>query len=93
MLSNRQRLVEFYAEVVLANIQERVVIFVDEMHCIAGEPFADHLMASIRIAHKSRITDPEFKRLSFVMLGDCDPQSLAEGRGVFTRLPGSASRH
>lgn len=76
MLSNRQRLVEFYAEVVLANIQERVVIFVDQMHCIAGEPFADHLMASIRIAHKSRVTDPEFKRLCFVMLGDCDPQSL-----------------
>jgi WD40 repeat protein len=76
MLSNRQRLVEFYAEVVLANIQERVVIFVDEMHCIAGEPFADHLMASIRIAHKSRVTDPEFKRLCFVMLGDCDPQSM-----------------
>jgi len=76
MLSNRQRLVEFYAEVVLANIQERVVIFFDEMHCIAGQPFADHLMASIRVAHKSRVTDPEFKRLCFVMLGDCDPQSL-----------------
>lgn len=75
MLSNRQRLVEFYSEVVLANIPDRVVIFIDEIHCIAGQPFADHLMASIRVAHKSRVTDPEFKRLSFVMLGECEPQS------------------
>jgi WD40 repeat protein len=76
MLSNRQRLVEFYTEVVLANIQQRVVIFIDGIHCIAGQPFAEHLMASIRVAHKSRVTDPEFKRLSFVLLGECDPQSL-----------------
>ena len=62
MLSNRQRLVEFYAEVVLSHIQERIVIFVDGIHCIAGQPFADHLLTSIRVAHKSRITDPEFKR-------------------------------
>ena len=76
MISNRQRLVEFYTEVVLANIQERVVIFVDGIHCIAGQPFAEHLLASIRVAHKSRLTDPEFKRLGFVLLGECDPQSL-----------------
>jgi WD40 repeat protein len=75
MLSNRQRLVEFYAEVVLASIPDRVVIFFDEIHSIADQPFADHLMASIRAAHKSRVTDPEFKRLCFVMLGECDPQS------------------
>jgi WD40 repeat protein len=76
MLSNRQRLVEFYTEVVLVNIQERVVIFIDGIHCIAGQPFAEHLLASIRVAHKSRVTDPEFNRLGFVLLGECDPQSL-----------------
>ncbi len=29
MLSNRQRLLEFYAEIILQNVPERVVIFVD----------------------------------------------------------------
>jgi len=75
-LSNRQRLVEFYSEVVLQNISERVVIFVDEIQCIAGLQFADELLASIRAAHNARATDPEFGRLTFVLLGECDPLSL-----------------
>jgi len=75
-LSNRQRLVEFYSEVVLQNIPERVVIFVDEIQCIAGLQFADQLLASIRAAHNARATDPEFGRLTFVLLGECDPLNL-----------------
>ena len=75
-LSNRQRLVEFYSEVVLQNISERVVVFVDEIQCIVGLQFADQLLASIRAAHNARATDPEFGRLTFVLLGECDPLSL-----------------
>jgi len=75
-LSNRQRLVEFYSEVILQNISERVVVFVDEIQCIAGLQFADQLLASIRAAHNARATDPEFGRLTFVLLGECDPLSL-----------------
>jgi WD40 repeat protein len=78
MLSNRQRLVEFYSEVILRNVQERVVIFVDEVQCIAELSFADQLLASIRAAHNARATDPEFSRLTFVLLGECDPISLIE---------------
>jgi WD40 repeat protein len=75
-LSNRQRLVEFYSEVVLQNVSERIVVFVDEIQCIAGLRFADQLLASIRAAHNARATDPEFGRLTFVLLGECDPLSL-----------------
>ena len=76
ILSNRQRLVEFYSEIVLSNIQERVVVLVDEIQCIAELPFADQLLASIRVAHNVRATDPEFSRLTFALLGECDPLSL-----------------
>ena len=78
ILSNRQRLLEFYSEVILQNLQQRVVIFVDEIQCIESLPFADQLLASIRSAHNARTTDPDFSRLTFVLLGECDPLSLIE---------------
>jgi len=76
ILSNRQRLVEFYSEVLLANVQKRIVVFVDEVQSIENRPFANQLLASIRSAHNARATDPEFSRLTFVLLGECDPLSL-----------------
>lgn len=78
MLSNRQRLVEFYAEIILQNVPERIVIFVDQIQCIAELGFADQLLASIRAAHNARATDPEFSRITFVLLGECDPLSLID---------------
>ncbi len=77
-LSNRQRLVEFYSEVILQNVSERVVVFIDEIQCIAGLQFADQLLASVRAAHNARATDPEFGRLTFVLLGESDPLSLID---------------
>ena len=82
MVSNRQRLVEFYIEVILKNIQDRIVVFVDEIQRIEDLQFEEHLLASIRAAHNSRVTDPEFSRLSFVLLGECDPHSLVSHDGL-----------
>ena len=76
ILSNRQRLLEFYSEIVLQFIAEPIVIFVDEIQCIEELPFANQLLASIRGAHNARTTDPDFTRLTFVLLGECDPVSL-----------------
>lgn len=76
VLSNRQRLLEFYAEIILGKLSQRVVVFVDEIQCIAHLPFGDQLLASIRAAHNARATDPDFSRLTFVLLGECDPLSL-----------------
>ena len=76
ILSNRQRLLEFYSEIVLQFVAEQVVVFVDEIQCIEEMPFAHQLRASIRAAHNARTTDPDFARLSFALLGECDPVSL-----------------
>ena len=76
VLGNRQRLLEFYSEVLLQNISDRAVIFVDEIQCIENLPYADQLLASIRAAHNARTTDPDFQRLCFVLSGECDPVSL-----------------
>ncbi len=78
ILSNRQRLVDFYSEVILQFVPERIVVFVDQIQCIEEVQSADQLLASIRAAHNARTTDPDFSRLSFVLLGECDPVSLIE---------------
>lgn len=78
ILQNRQRLLEFYSEIILQNVPERIVIFVDEIQCVEDLPFADQLLASFRAAHNARATDPDFSRLTFVLLGECDPLSLIE---------------
>ncbi|MEX2126270.1 MAG: AAA-like domain-containing protein [Woeseia sp.] len=76
ILSNRQRLVEFYSEVILQHIPEPVVVFVDEIQCVADRLLSGHLLASIRAAYNSRVTEPDFVRLSFVLAGECDPLGL-----------------
>ena len=78
ILSNRQRLFEFYSEVLLQHIADPVVVFVDEIQCIENLSYADDLLTSIRAAHNARMTDPDFSRLCFVLLGECDPVSLMQ---------------
>ena len=82
LVSNRQRLVEFYIEVVLHNIPERVVIFLDEIQCVEDLAFAEDLLASIRAAYNSRVADPDFARLGFALLGECDPHRLVSHDGL-----------
>jgi WD40 repeat protein len=76
MLSNRQRLVEFYIEIVLQHVKEQVVIFIDELQYAERLPFASDLLASIRAANNARATDHELLRLSFALVCECDPRGL-----------------
>lgn len=78
VLGNRQRLLEFYNEIVLRFVQERIVIFVDGIQCTDLLGVGDQLLSSVRSAHNARTTDPEFSRLAFVLLGECDPVSLID---------------
>ena len=78
ILGNRQRLLEFYNEIVLQFVQERIAIFVDGIQHLGELSIGDQLLASIRSAHNARTTDPEFGRLTFVLLGECDPVSLID---------------
>ncbi len=82
VLGNCQRLLEFYNEIVLRFVKERIVIFVDEVQRIGDDAFGTELLASIRAAHNGRATDPEFARLTFVLLGECDPVSLIDEPGL-----------
>ncbi len=76
MFSNRQRLHEFYSEVVLRRTTQPVVILIDEVQCVEALPFTDQLLVSVRSAYDARTTDPEFARLSFALCGESDPSTL-----------------
>lgn len=78
LFSNRQRLHEFFSEVVLGQTSTPVVIMIDEVQCVEHLPFTDQLLTSIRSAHDARTTDPEFTRLSFALCGECDPSTLVK---------------
>ncbi|HEY5654696.1 MAG TPA: AAA-like domain-containing protein, partial [Woeseiaceae bacterium] len=77
ILSNRQRLFEFYIEVILRKTSGQLVVFIDEAQCISELPFARQFLSSIRAAYNARGSDPDFQRLSFVIVGSNSPSAFA----------------
>lgn len=75
-LGTAQRLTLFFRDVLLKEVKERVVIFVDEIDSTLGLPFTDDLFAAIRYLYHARVETPEFERLSFVLIGVATPSDL-----------------
>ncbi len=71
-----QRLTDYFRDVLLEGDRGRIVVFLDEIDTTIGLHFSDDFFAAIRACHNSRATDPEFKRLSFVLLGVATPTDL-----------------
>lgn len=71
-----RRLTKFFKNVVLQNINEQIVIFIDEIDTTIALPFTDDFFAAIRSCYNLRATHPEYKRLSFVLLGVASPSQL-----------------
>ncbi len=71
-----QRLMRFFRDIVLAQPPEQVVIFVDEIDSTIGLPFTDDFFAAIRACHNARANEPDYQRLSFVLLGVASPSDL-----------------
>jgi len=71
-----QRLTNFFREVLLKEVAEPIVIFVDEIDTTLSLDFTDDFYAAIRFVYNARATAPEFKRLSFVLIGVATPGDL-----------------
>ncbi len=70
------RMMELFAEAVLARIDGRVVVFVDEIDTTIALPFSDDFFAAIRACFNARATAPDYRRLSFTLLGVASPTDL-----------------
>jgi tetratricopeptide (TPR) repeat protein len=67
---------DFIQDVVLTEIAEPVVIFLDEVDWMIKVDFRDDFFASIRSMYNARAQYPEFNRVSFVLLGVASPADL-----------------
>lgn len=73
-----QRLVNFFRDVLLVEIQQPVVVFIDEIDSTLGLDFADDFFAAARAIHDARHTNSSFQRLSFVFIGVATPNELVK---------------
>ena len=80
-LSPVQRLGEFIETVLLAQISKNIVIFIDEIDSVLSLSFAtDEFFALIRNCYDKRASKPEYKRLTFALLGVATPSDLIKNQ-------------
>ena len=70
------RLMDFFEDVILGQLQGQVVVFVDEIDTTIKLPFSDDFFAAIRACFNARANKAPFSRLSFVLLGVASPTEL-----------------
>jgi hypothetical protein len=75
-LSPATRMTNFFRDVLLKETPQPVVLFFDEIDSTLSIPFADDFFAALRAIYNARSTTPDFKRLSFVMIGVATPGDL-----------------
>jgi hypothetical protein len=76
-VSPMTRFFETLRNVVLEQIKEPVVIFIDEIDATRSLPFdTDEFFAGIRECYNRRVHDPAFHRLTFCLLGVAVPNDL-----------------
>jgi len=79
-----QRFSDFLRQVVLEEVREPIVVFIDEIDSTLNLPFTDDFFAAIRAAYNARASDAAYKRLTFVLQGVARPSDLIKER---TRTP------
>ncbi|MEB3291677.1 MAG: AAA-like domain-containing protein [Synechococcales bacterium] len=80
-LSALSRLMTFLRDVLLKQCQESVILFIDEIDSTLLLPFpTDDFWGLIRATYDCRTEDPEFRRLTWVLLGVATPQDLIRDR-------------
>ncbi|MBD2512579.1 AAA-like domain-containing protein [Nostoc muscorum FACHB-395] len=75
-LSPVERLEEFIETVLLPGINQRIVVFIDEIDSTLNLPFTDDFFALIRACYNKRAENPDYKRLTFALLGVAAPAEL-----------------
>lgn len=76
-ISNIRRFIKLIEDVILSQIKQKIVIFIDEIDSVLSLNFpTDDLFACIRGFYNNRATNPEYERLTFCLLGVTTPSDL-----------------
>ncbi len=74
-----QRLHTFIDQVLLQDIQQPIVVFIDEIDLILSQDIsADDFLALIRFFYNQRVDRPDYRRLTFALLGVATPSALMQ---------------
>src|SRR5919202_1145254 len=76
LLSPSQRLSQFIEDVLLTEISQNIVIFIDEIDSILNLSWKDDFFLLIRASYNKRAMNSEYKRLAFCLLGVATPADL-----------------
>jgi WD40 repeat protein len=76
LLSPSQRLSQFIEDVLLTEISQNIVIFIDEIDSILNLSWKDDFFLLIRACYNKRTMNSEYKRLAFCLLGVATPADL-----------------
>ncbi|MGB7439602.1 MAG: AAA-like domain-containing protein [Coleofasciculaceae cyanobacterium] len=81
MVSPVRRLREFIEEVLLQQISQKIVIFIDEIDSVLSLNFLnDDFFALIRGCYNQRVDQPKYQRLTFALLGVATPSDLIQDK-------------
>jgi WD40 repeat protein len=70
------RLTQFFQDIILEEMPNPIVVFVDEIDTTLSLSFTDDFFAAIRYFYLARARQPAFHRLSFVLIGVATPSDL-----------------
>ncbi|MGD1897038.1 MAG: AAA-like domain-containing protein [Phormidesmis sp.] len=74
-----QRLGEFVTQVVLTHLTDNIIVFIDEVDSVIGLDFnADDFFVWLRTCFNQRADNPDYRRLTFVLLGVATPAQLIQ---------------
>jgi len=80
-LSNVNRFSKFIEEILIKSIQQKLVIFVDEIDSILSLNFnIDDFFAVIRDCYNKRADNPDYQGLAFVLIGVATPSDLIQDK-------------
>jgi hypothetical protein len=81
LYSEVTRFRKFIEEVLLVEVKENIVIFIDEIDSVLSLKFpTDDFFALIRACHNQRVDNPEYNRLTFCLLGVASPSNLIQDK-------------
>jgi len=84
-LSPIQCLNQFIETVLLTQVQQKIVIFIDELDNVLGLKFStDEFFALIRHCYENRAMKPSYKRLAFALMGVASPSELIRDKHYST---------
>ncbi|MBD2409478.1 hypothetical protein FACHB389_36160 [Nostoc calcicola FACHB-389] len=72
---------KFLEEILLAEVQDNIVIFIDEIDSVLSLKFpTDDFFALIRACYNNRVDNYQYNRLTFCLLGVASPSNLIEDK-------------